>query len=150
MQDIASRDGRDTALIVAFRSGNSHGVVEGSAVLCWPDESGEPQTHGDGLVTIWFEGNIHRATNLTRFVERVRSAAGRMEIRYPTIAVQAVPATELCVVAEFDLRRRVIGVVRDLPALENVAKERLDPADFGGSSPDARFGRPEPDTDPDF
>jgi hypothetical protein len=150
MRYLANRDVRDTALIVAFNSDNTHAVAEGSAIVCWPDENGEPRADGDGLVTIWFEGNIHRAANLTRFVERVRSAAGRMETRYPTIAMQAIPASELYVVAEFDLRRRVIGVVRDLPALENVAKERLEPADFGGFSPDARFGRPEEDTDPDF
>jgi|GEM_PF-1653403 len=40
----------------------------------------------DGIVVVWYEGNIYGASNLHQFEERITCAAGRAQESYPTVA----------------------------------------------------------------
>lgn len=52
-------------------------------------------------VEVYFEGNRFGADNLGRFAERVRCAAGRLAMRYPTIAREVLPLHEFVEVGTF-------------------------------------------------
>ncbi len=71
------------------------GIVPGSAVV-----GTEPDANG--TVRVDFEGNLFGAENLRGYEARVRQAAGRHAMRYPTMARGTVPATELRRVGEID------------------------------------------------
>lgn len=58
----------------------------GSAIVGIPME--------DGL-KIYYEGNMHGATNLHNSRERIVCAAGRLFHRYPTVAMSFVPADSI-------------------------------------------------------
>jgi hypothetical protein len=57
-----------------------------------------------GRLVVWLESNRYNSRDLNRFVARVHHAAGRCDQRYPTIAKQSVDATELKMVATYDLQ----------------------------------------------
>ena len=69
-------------------------IAPGSAIV------GRGET--DGRVHVYFEGNLHGAINLERFIDRAAVAAGRLEQRYPTVAQAFMPAERLVEVGTFD------------------------------------------------
>lgn len=54
----------------------------------------------DGNVLIYYEGNLHGASNLETYEERVKCAAGRMFTRYPTSAMRNANEADLMKVGE--------------------------------------------------
>lgn len=56
----------------------------------------------DGQVRIDYEGNLHGASNIVTFADRVAQAAGRHTTNYPTIARAWVPSTNLVPVGRWD------------------------------------------------
>lgn len=89
------------------------GIDAGSAVVT-PD----PVMPIDGeRVLVHFESNRFGADNMHRFVEKCLHAAGRADMRYPTIAKMALPLSELKVVGKFCLSERRITEVTDPDAL---------------------------------
>jgi hypothetical protein len=56
----------------------------------------------EGKIRIHYEGNIYGAVNIRTFADRVRQAAGRHIMNYPTIAFAVVPESGLIPVGIFD------------------------------------------------
>ncbi len=76
----------------------SRTIAKGSAIV-----SNSDMPHQNGLrgFLIYYEGNIYGAANMTRFVERALSAAGRMRERYPTAAMMRAAAADLKQIGTF-------------------------------------------------
>lgn len=70
------------------------GVAKGSGIVGIPTEN--------GMVKIYFEGNIYQAVNLHRYRERVMVAAFRMKDRCMTVAFDILPSDELVKVGQYD------------------------------------------------
>jgi hypothetical protein len=77
-------------------------IRPGSGIVALQD-----QTAPQGYVAFYYEGNIHSASNLRSYEERIKCAAGRMFERYPTTAMIALPVTDL------DAYVRVVGTIDD-------------------------------------
>lgn len=71
------------------------GIVPASAIV-------GAAADASGLVRVDFEGNIYETENLQDYESRIRQAAGRYAIRYPTVARGSVPEAELRCVGEVD------------------------------------------------
>jgi len=63
---------------------------------------GEPSTQHEGLMRVYFEGNLYGAPGLGSYHAKVRQAAGRMVERYPTIAQMHVDRDKLVYVGQYD------------------------------------------------
>ncbi len=81
-------------------------------------------TDSNGAVVVYYEGNLHGATNLNRFDERLMHAAGRLVHRYPTIAMSAVNADQLVQVGTLTYPEGRITVT-NRPLLEAWAGEAV-------------------------
>jgi hypothetical protein len=57
---------------------------------------------GDGLATVYYEGNRFGYANVRTFADRVMIAAGRAKQHAPTVATMVTSLTHLVVVGEFD------------------------------------------------
>ena len=62
-------------------------VAEGSAIV--------GARESDGMVVVYYEGNLHGACNMVTLADRAMFAYGRARDRYPTVAMMAVPASQL-------------------------------------------------------
>lgn len=62
----------------------------------------------DGNVLVYYEGDMHGATGLDRFANRVRVAWGRASEDDPTRAKAVVPAGAVVPVGEYDAREQVV------------------------------------------
>jgi hypothetical protein len=71
-------------------------IVRGSAIV------GPPGHFDDDEITIHYEGNLHGASNLTKWEDRLLSAAGRAYENYPTSAKMTVPYALLQPVGRID------------------------------------------------
>lgn len=65
--------------------------------------AGIPATSPDEMITVYFEGNLYGAENLTSYESRIALAAGRCLESYPTIAKTMLPQSELIKVGIFDV-----------------------------------------------
>lgn len=120
-------------------------LLPASALVC-AAEDGKPIISDDGNIHFAFEGNANGASNLERFYERCRSAAGRLAHRSPSIAYgQANPAF-LKPVARFDMLRFVFTEILDQKALEAWSGEEVEsylpPADISTPTSDPEIVRP--------
>lgn len=88
-------------------------ILAGSAIICRAGPEGQPAPDTDGLVDIWFEGNLHGAVNLNSYFEKIRCAAGRMVTNYPTAARASARPGDLRVLARYDLRRNFVTALLD-------------------------------------
>jgi len=75
-------------------------------------------------VEIYYEGNLHGAVNLKDWESRVVVAAGRLAVRYPTIARAVVPEHALRVVGTFDTESWSIQAVTDAAAVQQWTGEQ--------------------------
>jgi len=71
-------------------------IAAGSAIV------GDPTRSHDGLILVYYEGNMYGAANMRKYSERVLHAAGRLATRYPTIACQYLPPDQLEAVGTYD------------------------------------------------
>src|SRR5215469_15701016 len=55
-----------------------------------------------GHVMVYYEGNLYDYVNLTTYLNRLSSAAGRLVDKYPTVARKSVPADDLIEVGRYD------------------------------------------------
>jgi hypothetical protein len=85
-------------------------IAPRSAIVSSRDQSGEHRL-------VYLEGNLYGAENLSRYAERVRSAAGRAFYRYPTIAKARLPTADLLLVGTYDARSRRVTQISDAAAL---------------------------------
>lgn len=67
---------------------------------------------------IYYEGNVHGASNLHRYEERVNCAVGRLRLKYPTIARADVPSGAL----------HLVGRARFLDCVGTIITQIVDPA----------------------
>ncbi|MPR09237.1 hypothetical protein [Microvirga tunisiensis] len=102
----------EDALAVSF-------IVPKSAIVGLPSEDGQS-------VLVYYEGNLNKAVNLTRYRERLISAAGRMVVKYPTVAKMLAPATELHQVGTYDAIRHYVIEITDPSRLAMWAGEPVD------------------------
>tara|TARA_Y100000815_G_scaffold84886_1_gene73624 strand:- start:1367 stop:1939 length:573 start_codon:yes stop_codon:yes gene_type:complete len=100
-------------------------LLPASALVC-AAEDGKPIISDDGSIRFAFEGNANGASNLERFYERCRSAAGRLAHRSPSIAYGQADPAFLKPVARFDMLRFVFTEILDQKALEAWSGERVD------------------------
>ncbi len=90
-------------IYVPAKQGSLDNLIRpGSGIVALQDQPA-PQ----GYVVFYYEGNIHSASNLCSYEERIKCAAGRMFDRYPTTAMIALPVTDL------DSYVRVVGTIDD-------------------------------------
>ena len=61
-------------------------LAQGSGIV------GEPHAVG---VLLHYEGNLYKASNLVRYEDRLKHAAGRLVARYPTRAMLVLPEREV-------------------------------------------------------
>lgn len=90
------------ARIYALKAGSfaASMIAPGSGIVGFaPDES--------GLVTVYFEGNINDACNLHDLNDRIKNAAGRMFMSYPTSALANLEADNLIEIGEIDQNYRI-------------------------------------------
>jgi hypothetical protein len=99
-------------LVYVPNAGNTLGIAPGSAVVA-PEGASEIADR----VLVHYEGNLHGAENLQRYVDRVHCAAGRAAYRYPTIALASAHASDLTRVGRYDLTRGQL-TVENAQALE--------------------------------
>lgn len=87
-------------------------VTPGSGIV------GVVKPHGGAVV--YYEGNVHRAENLSRYEDRIKCAAGRLFQQYPTIATSFVsdPEEDLIAVGRISARYEIRF---DSPEAEAVA-----------------------------
>jgi hypothetical protein len=71
-------------------------IARGSAIV---GKAGSDETE---QVTVDYEGNINGAVNIKTFADRVRAAAGRQSVLYPTVARSIVPRSALYQVGWYD------------------------------------------------
>lgn len=71
-------------------------ILRGSAIVSDPTRPAE-----EGLVIVYFEGNAINAANLTEYIDRARSAAGRLRENYPTSSVMQLPLNDLHEIGHF-------------------------------------------------
>lgn len=69
------------------------------------------------LIKVHFEGNLYGAVNLHKYVERLRSAAGRYVARYPTGAVMWTDESTLVEVGEYETNSWGIAEISNPTAL---------------------------------
>jgi len=69
-----------------------------------------------GLVHCYFEGNLHGAENLKEFSDRVKTAAGRLVSKYPTVAHAWCPKEELIRVGSYNTKTEEL-LLNDLQTL---------------------------------
>lgn len=72
-------------------------LIKGSAIVC-PLEA---ILQSDPF-TAYFEGNLYHADNLLTFEDRAICAAGRLAVKYPTVAKKRVVHSDLIIVGEID------------------------------------------------
>lgn len=102
------------ALIVEIDRKQGHAdILHGSAIVCRASADGSPLLGKEGMVDIWFEGNLNGAENLNTYFEKILCAAGRLVTNYPTIARGAVRRSAVQLLAEYDLRRNFVTKVID-------------------------------------
>lgn len=90
-------------IYVPAKQGSLDNLIRpGSGIVALQD-----QTAPQGYLVFYYEGNIHSASNLRSYEERIKCAAGRMFERYPTTAMIALPVTDL------DSYVRVVGTIDD-------------------------------------
>lgn len=70
-----------------------------------------------GIRVAYYEGNLLGASNMVEFYQRLVSAAGRLEQRYPTSAMMGVDPDEVEIVAVFDTDLQAVTEVFDEVAL---------------------------------
>lgn len=85
-----------TLYVPALGSSLSRTLARGSAIVSDANEA--PR---DGLVVIYFEGNIFGAVNLVEYPDRVLNAAGRLRENYPTSAMQGAYLSDLVAIGTF-------------------------------------------------
>jgi len=95
----------------------------------------------NGRIMVWFEGNRHRAVNLTRFHDRTVCAAGRMSARYLTVARASFPRDEFEEAASFSIARLAFTGIASPVALERWAGESLE--DIAGKTIEPGIHGPE-------
>lgn len=71
---------------------------------------------GDGVL-IYYEGNIHNASNLTEFSQRLACAAGRLVENYPTVAKMMVRPEQVRAVGTYTTDGWRVIEVTDRPTL---------------------------------
>ena len=71
-------------------------IAAGSGIV------GDPNRSHDGLILVYYEGNLYGAVNMQKYSERVLHAADRLATRYPTIACQYIPADQLKAIGTYD------------------------------------------------
>lgn len=104
---------KERIVVNMMHNNTQRGGVESVSVYVPSGDGTLPIAAGSGIVgiergpwcDIWFEGNLYGAVNLTRWVERVACAAGRMTENYPTSARMVVPSNWLRRVGEYDIER---------------------------------------------
>lgn len=110
------------AMIFVPRSGSiaERLIVPRSAIV------GRPLKLRDDLVDVYFEGNMHGASNLVAFADRLSCAAGRLRAAYPTVAAARLDREALLEVGEYDLDRLVVTSVTNKRALEDWSGESIE------------------------
>ena len=92
-----------------------------SAVVASREEQAIP-----GIRVVYYEGNAFGASNLNEYHERLVSAAGRLEARYPTSSLMGVDPEDADVVAVFDTESAAVIEVFDEAALVTWSGESLE------------------------
>lgn len=87
-------------------------IALGSGIVGLPIE--------DGVVKIYYEGNIYSAVNLHSFKERVQVAAYRMRDRCPTTAFNVVSSDWLLQVGVYDTESQAL-IIKDQAAIDQWA-----------------------------
>lgn len=91
-----------------------YAAVPASEVFASGDLTAEH--HLSARRTVYYEGNVHGASNIVSYADRVYHAADRLVRRYPTIARRTVHRDALIAVGTFDYPTRTLRV-SDEPAL---------------------------------
>ena len=88
------------------------GIKPGSAMVSPQDlfEAANVPGKQSPFLTVDYEGNLFGAENLQRFVERVHHAAGRADVRYPTVARAGFDPEALVPVGRYDLQEGLLTV----------------------------------------
>lgn len=95
LRSISARTPRTRSSSVALSS-TIYAIHAGSALDAdIAPGSGVVGIPRDGGVLIFYEGNLHGASNLHDWRERVLCAAGRLFSHYPTVALRFVPQEQL-------------------------------------------------------
>lgn len=76
------------------------GIKKGSAIVS------KQKHYAQGLVEIWYEGNLYNACNLESFEDKCTVAAFRCRDKASTVAKSVVPANKLECIGTFDLNTK--------------------------------------------
>lgn len=125
-------------LVPKTGSALGHAVESRSAIV-----SGRGDLAIPGIRVVYYEGNAFGAANLVEFHERLISAGGRLEHRYPTSALLGVDPDDVEIVGVFDTASAAVVEVIDQDALirwagepiESICGQRLDEGvvDYAGA-----------------
>jgi hypothetical protein len=76
------------SILVPKDVNNTSGISGGSAIVTPCDEF--MNIDGEEMIRVYYEGNLNRACNLGSLHDRAICAAGRMHVRYPTVAFTVI------------------------------------------------------------
>lgn len=129
MFDVPSQKrGSRSALVVSLKPDALGFIAPGSAVVCAADAEGKPLVNSQGLINLFFEGNLYKAVNMEHFADKVLVAASRMDKAPGATSAQrfSKPEEIATILGKFDLDRLVFEEVFDRPALSAWAGQDAD------------------------
>lgn len=96
----------ELAVMIPNESPLAARIAPGSGIVASPMPTGDQ-------AMAHFEGNLHGAVNMGRWVERVHQAAGRHVVAYPTSAKLAAPAGTLIRIGSYSVANATVTVEDD-------------------------------------
>jgi hypothetical protein len=85
-------------ILVPINSNEANGITGGSGIVASSDDF---LNQDKKMIKVYYEGNKNQACNLNTLYDRVLVAAGRMHVRYPTIAFSVVNKEDFMAVGIF-------------------------------------------------
>lgn len=92
-------------LVTVYVPKDIKGIASGSAVVGMAGSE-----CNDGLIRIYYEGNIYGACNLHSMIDRLLVASYRLRDKAPTTAFMNVRAESLVKVGQFDLDSKTVNI----------------------------------------
>lgn len=78
-------------------------LKKGSAVI-------KSKMVGEGMVKVYYEGNIYNAVNIRTYEDRCMLAAGRARDNYPTTSFMAVPEYDLIEAGTYNINDNKVSI----------------------------------------
>ena len=86
------------SILVPVNFKQTNYISGGSGIVASTEEYLDPDKD---MIRVYYEGNINQACNLNSLYDRVLVAAGRMHVRYPTVAFSVVSKKDYLAVGTF-------------------------------------------------